>query len=122
MIGSSSAQIASLLLGGGGAAAIFTLVKAWLAVRSSTDTREATAIGNLEKWRLAADARADGFYRDLVYERELSLYWQRRAAELEVVARLNGATIPPPAPPPVKDPQQEILHGAAASVSSTASA
>lgn len=102
-----SQQVAAFLLGGGGAAAIYTLVRAFLALRSSTDTREATAIANLERWRHEADARAEQFYSDLVFEREISIYWQRRAAEVEVTARLGGVTVPPPAPPP----KREHPHG-----------
>jgi hypothetical protein len=95
-------QAVVLILSGGGAMAIYTLVKAFLAIRSSTDTREATAIGNLERWRLDADKRADAFYQDLIYERQLSAFWQRRAATVEHVARVNGVDVPPlpPAPKP----------------------
>lgn len=93
-------QAVVLILSGGGAMAIFTLVKAFLAIRASTDTREATAISNLERWRLDADKRASGFYQDLVYERELSAFWQRRAATIEHVARINGVDVPPLPPVP----------------------
>lgn len=93
-------QVVVLILGGGGAVAIFTLAKAYIAVRGSADTREASAIGNLEKWRLDADQRADAAYQDLMFERQLSTFWQRRAAEVEHTARLNGVTVPDcPAPP-----------------------
>lgn len=93
-------QIVVLVLSGGGAAAIFTMVKAFLAVRGSTDTREASAIANLERWRLQADERADGFYQDLCFERGVSAYWMRRAAELEHAFRASGGEVPPAEPPP----------------------
>ena len=95
-------QVALLILSGGGAGAIFTLVKAFIALRRSTDTREATAIGNLEKWRIQADQRADTAYADLAFEREMSAFWQRRAAELEHVAIARGIRLPPLPPRPIR--------------------
>lgn len=93
-------QLAVLVLGGGGAAAIFTLVKAVLAVRASTDTREATAVANLERWRRDADERADTAYYELSKEREVSAYWQRRAGVAEHLLARNGVPMPQPPPAP----------------------
>jgi len=93
-------QLVVLVLSGGGAAAIFTLVKAVLAVRTSTDTREAAAIGNLERWRKDADERADRAYHELGFEREVSAYWQRRAATVEHLLLVNGVQLPDFPPPP----------------------
>lgn len=95
-------QAVVLVLGGGGAAAIFTLVKAYLAIRGAADTREAAAIANLEKWRKDADDRADHAYRELGLEREVSSYWQRRAGAAEHLLALNGIT-PPETPPPAPE-------------------
>jgi len=96
----SAQQLAVLVLSGGGAAAIFTLVKAWLALRASADTREATAIANLERWRIEADTRADRAYAALELERELHAYWQRRAAAMEYALFLQGVPVPDfPNPP-----------------------
>lgn len=99
-------QVVVLILSGGGAAAIFTLVKALLAVRGSTDTREATAIANLERWRVQADERADGFYNDLCFERGVSAYWMRRSAQLEHAVVASGGQVPPTDPPPIRAPGQ----------------
>lgn len=93
-------QAAMVILSGGGAAAVFTLVKALIALRSSTDTREATAISNLERWRRDADERADHAYHELGFEREVSAYWQRRAAAAEHALVLSGGVVPECPPPP----------------------
>lgn len=93
-------QLVIAVLSGGGAAAIFTLVKAVLAVRTSVDTREATAIGNLERWRRDADARADRAYHELGFERETSAYWQRRAASAEHLLLMHGHQPPDCGEPP----------------------
>lgn len=93
-------QSVVLILGGGGAAAIFTLAKAYLAIRNSTDTREATAIANLERWRLDADERARVAYYELGFEREVSSYWQRRAGVAEHLLASHGVPVPEPPPAP----------------------
>lgn len=93
-------QVVVLILGGGGAAAIFTLVKAVLAIRASTDTREATAIGNLERWRKEADDRATHAYALLTHERDLTAYWMRRTGMAEHVLATNGIEVPDCPPPP----------------------
>jgi hypothetical protein len=93
-------QLAVIILSGGGAAAIFTLVRAFLAIRSSADTREAVAISNLERWRVEADNRADRAYAELEHARELSAYWQRRSAVMEHALVLNGGVCPPFPDPP----------------------
>lgn len=100
-------QITVIILSGGGAAAIFTLVKAFLAVRSSADTREATAISNLERWRVEADTRADRAYAELAHEREVSAYWQRRSAITEHALVLQGGTCPDYPDPPVRHQRSE---------------
>lgn len=93
-------QTVVLILGGGGAAAIYTLVKAVLAIRNSTDTREATAIANLERWRIEADERARTAYYELGFEREVSSYWQRRAGVAEHHLAVHGVPMPEPPPAP----------------------
>jgi hypothetical protein len=97
-------QVVVLVLSGGGAAAIFTLVKAYLAVRESTDTREASAIGNLERWRKEADDRATHAYVLLGHEREVSAYWQRRSGFAEHLLARNGVPAPSYDPPPDSPP------------------
>lgn len=93
-------QVVVLVLSGGGAAAIFTLVKAYLAIRSSVDTREATAIASLERWRKEADDRATTAYYELAHEREVSAYWQRRAGVAEHLLSRHGVPVPEPPPAP----------------------
>lgn len=95
-----SQQLVVLILGGGGAAAIFTLVKAVLAIRQSADTREASAIANLERWRVEADERARTAYAELGYEREVSSYWQRRTGVAEHLLASHGIEVPEPPPAP----------------------
>lgn len=98
-------QVVVLLLSGGGAAAIFTLVKAWLAIRGSVDTREQTAIAHLERWRKEADDRARHAYRLLDYQRDVSAYWQRRCGMAEHLLAYNGIDMPDAPNPPSPDPE-----------------
>lgn len=105
-------QLVVLVLSGGGAAAVFTLAKAYLAIRNDADTREQAAIANLERWRLEADERATTAYAELGLEREVSSYWQRRAGQAEHLLARHGIDVPepPPAPEewrgaPPRDPQ-----------------
>lgn len=99
-------QLVVVILSGGGAAAIYTLVKAWLAIRGLADTREATAISNLERWRVEADRRADHAYAELEHERELVAYWLRRSAQAEHVLALNGLELPRDFPDPPHRPER----------------
>lgn len=94
-------QTVVAILGGGGAVAIFTLAKAYLAIRGAADTREASAIANLERWRKDADTRAARAYYELGIEREVSSYWQRRAGVAEHLLARHG--IEPPDPPPTPE-------------------
>lgn len=93
-------QVVLVILSGGGAAAIFTLVKALLAIRNSTDTREATGIGNLEKWRVDADKRAALAEKKSHFYQRLADYWWQRAGVAEYHARINGIELPPAGPVP----------------------
>lgn len=103
-------QAVVLVLSGGGAAAIYTLVKAYLAIRTATDTREASAIGALERWRKEADERATHAYTLLGFEREMSAYWQRRTGMAEHQLATHGIDVPdcpaPPTPPTRQEAQQ----------------
>lgn len=104
---SAAQQVVVVILSGGGAAAIFTLVKAWLAIRQSADTREATAIGHLERWRREADERAEHAYLLLGHERDVSSYWQRRAGMAEHVLASHGVAVPECPPPPTSQSRGE---------------
>lgn len=99
-------QLAVLILAGGGAAGVYTLVKAVILFRNSTDTREASAIKNLERWRVDADRRAEYFQRGWEFQRRLTEYWWRRAGQLEYIATVNGVEVPPP---PVEPQMPEDL-------------
>lgn len=88
-------QLAVLVLAGGGAAGVYTLVKAVILLRDSTDTREASAIKNLEKWRVDADRRAEYFQKAWEFQRKLTDHWWRRAGQLEYTVRANGIEVPP---------------------------
>lgn len=98
----SAGQWVGYLLAGGGAVGIFTLVKAFLAVRNGVEVREGKAIENLEQWRKDADERADKANAradrcaDLVeIEREWGRYWQIRAARSERALVAAGVDVPP---------------------------
>ena len=101
-------QAAILILAGGGAAGIYTLVKALILYRNSADTREATAIGNLEKWRNQADARAEYFEKKWDFERTLVEFWRRRAGLLEYLSTSRGVEIPPL--DPIPRPSNELIQ------------
>lgn len=98
----STQQLVALVLGGGGAAAIFTLVKAYLAIRADADTREAAAVSTLDRWRREAEQRAAETWDRLEHEREVNEWLFRRVGALEHLALSNGLTIPayPPKPAP----------------------
>lgn len=97
----AAGELVLLILTGGGALAIYTLVKAFLAVRAGVETREGEAIGNLVQWRLDADARADAAAAradsctvKLELEREWGRYWQLRAARAERALAAAGLELP----------------------------
>lgn len=95
-------QVVVLILSAGGATAIFTIVKSVIAWRNSVDTREATGIANLERWRMQADRRADRNAALLDHEKEVSAHWRSRAGLLEYTLNVNGIPIPPAPPLPKK--------------------
>lgn len=106
-----------LVLAGGGALGIYTLVKAFLAVRGSVEMRESKAIQNLEKWRIEADERADRAetrlataISDVLLERAYTHYWELRAANAERELALNGVPIPLSPPQPMPRPDQWRAH------------
>lgn len=84
------------LLGSGGAAFIWTLAKSILAFRNSAEGREDKAVARLEKYE--QDCRAQ-----LTIERDWGAYWNRRAATLEYLLRINGIDVPPSEPRPTPD-------------------
>lgn len=89
-----------VILGAGGVAfigTVFQFISAW---KNSAETREAKAVGNLEKWRDEADHRALQCLEDLNKERDISAYWRRRTAVLEHACLRHGVEIPPQDPPP----------------------
>jgi hypothetical protein len=94
-------------LTGSGALGIFTIVRAFLAVRNNVETREGKAIANLEQWRVDADVRAENaearcsaLSTQLDVEREWGRYWQIRSARAERALTLAGLELPtPPARP-----------------------
>jgi hypothetical protein len=107
---------ALVVLTGGGAVGVYTLVKAWLAIRGNVETREASAIANLEKWRQDADHRADAaetrlarVVADNLLERAYSHYWELRAARAERELAVHGIPIPTPPPEPVPRPGSGVL-------------
>jgi hypothetical protein len=87
-------QVAMVVFSGGGAAAIYTLAKAWLALRADADTREATAIAMVEKWRQQAEERADRLAVELEAAHDMKSYWRSRAGRLEHLLATNGIAIP----------------------------
>lgn len=81
------------LLGTGGAAFIWAVARSVLAFRDSAEGREDKAIARLERYEI--DAR-----EQLALERRWGAYWQRRAATLDYVLRMNGIESPPAEPEP----------------------
>lgn len=97
----AAVDLVLFVLAGGGAVGLFTLVRAYLAVRGSVETREAQAIANLEQWRRDADSRADAAsgreqrcLDSLNRERDWGRYWQLRAARAERALIANGLEVP----------------------------
>lgn len=87
--------IIPLVLGAGGVAflgTVFNFVQAW---RNSAESREAKAIGNLERW--ATDCQ-----ENLDHERNVSAYWQRRSALMEGELLRAGIQVPTCDPPPAR--------------------
>lgn len=85
------------LLGTGGAAFVWTVTRSILAFRNSAEGREDKAISRLEVYE--RDCRTQ-----LASERQWGAYWQRRAATLEYVLRVNGHSVPPSEPEPPAAP------------------
>lgn len=81
------------VLGAGGATFLWTVVKSILAFRDSAEGREDKAVARLEAFE--RDCR-----EQLVSERRWGAYWQRRAATLEFLLRVNGIKVPDPEPEP----------------------
>jgi len=76
------------LIGAGGATLIWTLVRAYLAIRDSAEGREDKAIERLE--RFERDCRSQ-----LRWERAMGQYWCKRSGTLEHALRVNGIAVPP---------------------------
>ena len=76
------------LLGAGGATFLWTVVRSYLAIRNSAETREDKAIARLDEWRLDADRRAT----QAAAERDI---WRARSGDLEHLLRINGVPVPP---------------------------
>lgn len=96
------AELLPYILGAGGIAFLTAVFNAIQAYRASAETREAKAVENLERWRIEADNRTLQCLDDLAHERNLVLYWQRRAATLEYGLRQHGIDPPPMDQPPMR--------------------
>lgn len=81
------------LLGTGGATFVWTVVRSFIALRNSAESREDKAVARLEKFESQCREQ-------LARERAWGGYWNARAANLEHTLRVNGITPPPNGGPP----------------------
>lgn len=93
--------LVTALLGAGGATFLWTVVKAYLAIRNDADSREDKAMHRLADWE--ADCR-----QQLSREREAGAYWYRVVGIYQHVLERNGIKEPwlPPRPASMGNPTE----------------
>lgn len=87
-----------LILGAGGAGFLAALTQAVAAWRAGTDTREARAVANLERWRDEADQRATRLQAELDAQHRRLDTWRAWAGSLEYALNTTGVPLPPRPP------------------------
>jgi hypothetical protein len=102
-------ELLPYILGAGGIAFLTAIFNAVQAYRASAETREAKAVENLERWRIEADNRTLQCLDDLTFERNLTLFWQRRAATLEFGLRQHGIDPPEMEVPPMRPAPSPLI-------------